>query len=77
MNKIILTTFKCVTYNCNSIRNKIEIIKSLTANFDIVILQEILLLQSDLGYLDNISNEHFSYSCVKDNIIDGINVGRP
>ena len=66
-----------VTYNCNSVKNKIDTVKYLTSNFDFVLLQEIMLLESDRGYLENISPHHFAYSFARDNVVNGINIGRP
>ena len=49
-----------VSYNCNSLRNDFEIVKSLTLNFDIVCLQEIRLYQEDLRLINKI-NPNFDY----------------
>ncbi len=73
----LFNMLRFVSYNCNSVRNKIETVKILSSNFDIVLLQEILLLESDTGYLDHISSEHYAYHLVKDKKIDNINTGRP
>ena len=66
-----------ITYNCYSVRNKVQIIKTLCESFDIICLQEILLPESEVHFLNKISNNHFSYFYVKDKISDDINVGRP
>ena len=39
---------KIVSYNCNSIRNNAEIVKSLFNDADIILLQELMLEKRDL-----------------------------
>ena len=68
---------KCVSYNCNSIRNNSEIVKLLLGANDIVCLQELMLLKSDLPYL-NCLDENFDHiACVADRESEGIVEGRP
>ncbi len=40
---------RIVSYNCNSVRNNIEAVKLLTMEYDIILLQEIMLLKDDLN----------------------------
>ena len=41
---------KITSYNCNSIQNNCEIVKSLLRDTDVLLLQEIMLEKSDLCY---------------------------
>ena len=63
---------RCVTYNCNSIRNNSEVVKHLLSSYDIVFLQEIMLNKSDLPLLNDfhIDFEHVAF--VKDRESEGI-----
>ena len=68
---------KCVSYNCNSVRNNAEIVKVLLENNDMVFLQELMLNKSDLPLLHEF-NENFTHiAFVKDRESEGINEGRP
>ena len=68
---------KCVTYNCNSIRNNSEIVKQLLSFSDIVLLQEIMLSKSDLPLLNDFHKEFMHIAEVKDRESEGISEGRP
>ena len=68
---------KCVSYNCNSIRNNSEIVKTLLDTSDIVFLQEIMLCKSDLTLLDHFNDDFRHFVFVKDREAEGINEGRP
>ena len=57
----IITMVKFVSYNCNSIRNNVEIVKSLFEKADVIFLQEIMLSKSDLPLLNDF-NEQFQYT---------------
>ena len=57
---------KVVSYNCNSIRSKIDIIRELMVDHDIILVQEVLLLEEDLGILDSIHHDFDYTACVKD-----------
>ena len=68
---------KIVSYNCNSVRNNAEIVKSLFVDTDILLLQELLLEKRDLGFLNDL-NENFKYTAyVRDRESEGICEGRP
>ena len=55
---------KITSYNCNSFRNNLQVISNLMANNDIVLLQELMLMKSDVSVLD-IFNDDFNYvACV-------------
>ena len=68
---------RCVTYNCNSIRNNSEIVKHLLSSSDIVFLQEIMLNKSDLPLLNDFHKEFMHIADVKDRESEGISEGRP
>ena len=68
---------KCVTFNCNSIRNNSEIVKQLLSFSDIVLLQEIMLSKSDLPLLNDFHKEFMHIAKVKDRESEGISEGRP
>ena len=68
---------RIATYNCNSVRNNSEIVKSLLLNVDILFLQELMLEKRDLGILHdfNVDFKHVAY--VNDRESEGICEGRP
>ena len=49
---LIDETLKNMTYNCNSIGNKVEIIRDLLSLCDILLLQEVILLEDERCYLN-------------------------
>ena len=48
---------KIKSYNCNSIRRQIDIIRDILRDTDILMLQEIMLYESDLSLLDEINDD--------------------
>ena len=64
-----------MSYNCNSIRKKIDIVRELLTNNDIILLQEILLTADNISYCDNIDPD-FDNIVVPSRIDDG-EAGRP
>ena len=64
-----------VSYNCNSIRKKIDIIRELMSSYDIILLQEILLTVDNINYCDNI-DANFDNIVIPSKIDDG-DAGRP
>ena len=68
---------RCVTCNCNSIRNNSEIVKHLLSSSDIICLQEIMLNKSDLPLLNDFHKEFMHVAFVKDRESEGIIEGRP
>lgn len=68
---------RVVSYNCNSIRNNSEVVKSLLNEFDIVLLQELMLEKRDLDILDDFDNEFSHIAFVRDRESEGICEGRP
>ena len=67
---------KVVSYNCNSIRNNAEIVKSLFTN-DILLIQELMLEFSDLDFLNSFNNDFRYIANVKNREGDNICEGRP
>ena len=68
---------KCVSYNCNSIRNNSENVKELLNKNDIVFLQELMLCKSDLCILNDFDSRFEYTAFVQDRESEGINEGRP
>ena len=68
---------RVVSYNCNSIRSKIDVIRELMVDHDIVLIQELLLLEEDIGILDDIHHDFNYTACLKDKMNFGVNCGRP
>lgn len=66
-----------VSFNCNSIRRKVDIIRELMNDADILLCQEIILLNDDISFIDSLSDDFKSYS-VPSIKINGDNLdGRP
>ena len=68
---------KVISYNCNSIRNNSEIVKSFFGTSDIVFLQEIMLEKRDLDILNDFNPNFKHVAYVKDRECEGICEGRP
>ena len=51
---------RVITYNCCSIRKKIDIVKDLLNKCDILLLQETLISSCQLDYVSNINNDFAS-----------------
>src|SRR5215469_10441436 len=68
---------KICTYNCNSFRNNIQIIRELLNNHDILLLQELMLLSEDVHLVKNLSGDYDSVVFIKDRVYEGILEGRP
>ena len=47
-----INTLRLCSYNCNSIRNKVDIIRDLLDSTDILVCQEIILIREDLHFLE-------------------------
>ena len=68
---------KLASFNCNSLRNSLDVVLELLNENDIVVLQEIMLLEDDIGFINNIShNCDFTVVPSKMNSYDGLS-GRP
>jgi len=48
---------RLTSYNCNSIRKKIDIIRLLLKSCDVLVLQEIILVNDDLGFIYSIDDQ--------------------
>ena len=68
---------RCVSYNCNSIRNNAEMVKTLFHNSDIILLQELMLSRSDVSMLNDLNHQFQHIAYVKDRETEGINEGLP
>ena len=68
---------RIISYNCNSVRNNAEIVKSLLLDADILVLQEIMLEKSDINILGNFNNNFRYAAFVNDREREGICEGRP
>ena len=66
-----------VSYNCNSVRNNADIVKSLFNDSDVVMLQELMLEKRDLCVLNDFNRDFKHIAFVKDREMDGICEGRP
>ena len=67
---------KIVSFNCNSVRNKVDIVRTLIDNYDIVCLQETFLSKLDVNFIYGLRNNinfHIS-DCVYNS---NFNSGRP
>lgn len=69
--------FRIVSYNCNSFRNNIDIIKLLLDKYDIVLLQELMLLNEDINLVKDLHPDWEAIVGVQDNFNQGIMEGRP
>ena len=82
MQEILLSqkyseTMKKTSYNCNSIRNNFENVRSLLEVSDIVLLQELMLEKRDLDVLYDLHNDFKYVAEVRDREMEGICEGRP
>ena len=68
---------RIVTYNCNSVRNNMEIVKSLLDCSDVVMLQELMLNKDDLPLLNDIHKDFVNIAFVRERDLNGITEGRP
>ena len=51
------TKIKIISYNCNSLRKNIDLIRMLLGKCDVLLLQEIILLECDLDIISQISDQ--------------------
>ena len=68
---------KVVSYNCNSIRKKVDIIRRLLNNCDILVCQEIILLEEDSDFVHGISDEYHAHVVPSKPSSSHLNEGRP
>ena len=67
---------KICSYNCNSLRNSIDIIRELLAENDILLLQETLIFSTDAEFISCI-DDNFNFSISSCTRKLGIDSGRP
>ena len=63
---------RIASYNCNSIRKNMEIVKNLLLSSDIVVLQELMLYMRDLSLLNDIDDNFDNFATVEDDVLDEI-----
>jgi exonuclease III len=51
LEQLNTTKLRIISYNCNSIRKKVHIIRGLIDKCDILLVQEILLLPDDVNFM--------------------------
>src|SRR5215469_1983391 len=68
---------KICTYNCNSSRNNIQIIRELLNDHDILLLQELMLLSEDAHLVKNLFDDWDSVVFIMDKVYEGILERRP
>lgn len=68
---------KIVSFNCNSLRKRMDTVRDLAQQYDIICLQELLIFKENLFLLNEIDSnfDHVSFVC--DNSEDEIVEGRP
>jgi hypothetical protein len=71
------STLRVASYNCNSIRKKIDIIRQLLSSCDILLCQEIILLPEDVSFIDNIDSEFDSFAVPSNHANSNSFDGRP
>ena len=69
-------SFKIVSYNCNSAKNSVDVIRTLIDQYDIVCLQETFLSKDDIRFIYGLrDNINF---CISDCLFNiSLNCGRP
>ena len=67
---------KLCSYNCNSLRNSIDIVRDLLNENDILFLQETLIYATDSNYVKRIDNR-FNFFITSCHRKEGIDTGRP
>ena len=65
------------SFNCHSVRNNIEVVKSLLDTHDIILLQELMIHECDVGILYQLNQDFTCNVGVSDRVNDGIVYGRP
>ena len=68
------TSINVCTFNCKYVQSSVDEIKSLCKKCDVLLLQETWLLDSELPYLSNISDEFYAKgisSVATDKVLQG------
>ena len=72
-----VTDLRLVSYNCNSIRKKVDVIRQLLDDCDILLCQEIVLLEEDLHFISSLSNDFNTISSPSRVAYSNSHDGRP
>ena len=60
MEDKIINNLRIVTYNCNSIRAKIDVVRNILSKCDLLLCQEIILPEEEVSFVHGIDN---NFSC--------------
>ena len=72
-----MDTLKVTSYNCNSLRKQVDLVRELMTYNDVILLQEIILTNDDLDVLSSINSE-FDFSVTPSTCnLDNVSGGRP
>ena len=72
-----VTDLRLVSYNCNSITNKVDVIRQLLDDCDILLCQKIILLEEVLHFVNSLSNDFNRISSPSRVIYSNSHDGRP
>ena len=61
MDHILINSLRIASYNCNSVRKRVDIVRSILDNCDIILLQEILLLEEDRHFINGLDSSFETY----------------
>ena len=61
MDLDLISSLRIASYNCNSVRKRIDIVRSILNKCDILLLQEILLLEEDKNFLYGLNSLFEAY----------------
>ena len=65
------------TFNCRSVKNSVQDIRSLCDLHDVILLQETWLLPHDLNFLNCIHSDFLCYGTSAVDTSEGVILGRP
>ena len=65
------------SFNCHSVRSNIEVVRNLLESHDIVLLQELMIHECDIGFIEQIDKDFACNVGVCDKTDNGIISGRP
>ena len=68
---------RCVSFNCHSLRNNIDIVNYLVESHDVILLQELMISECDVGILECLNDDYACNIGVRDKVENGIIKGRP
>ena len=61
MDLNLVNSLRIASYNCNSVRKRVDIVRSILENCDIVLLQEILMLEEDRHFINGLDSSFETY----------------